>query len=356
MKYLLSFLCVFWAFDQAFSEDCPTRKPNGEACIVTQQPSTDVDGNWVTHKLPVSNDCDCQCHADFTTIEGDRLGADVLPHGKDSVICTNVNGKGCTGYRKDFTFHCMRFSSNEDDQRNRSRSGTQDDQHRNFSKDQCRDERCASADYSLTENWKLTNATKAICDQQYLQCLKDGQAKPDFDQALRVARTQVPAEERPTPPPPERQLVGNKYGQMVECFNDSDFNALKNQPDALHYRSNGPVLMCLSPRYVPSGNGCMGEDIVNGQLAYICAGDYGAPQYALRKQNYDIRSPSEPKLVTDDGWPLVECRRGGWIICLAKDPEVTQIRKTIKGTSVVVYGRAYYNSVAVDTSFRPWSP
>jgi hypothetical protein len=222
MKYLISFLCIFWAFDQAFSEDCPTRKPNGEACIVTQQPSTDVDGNWVTHKLPVSNDCDCQCHADFTTVEGDRLGADVLPHAKDSVICTNVNGKGCTGHRKEFTFSCTRWSNSQDET-----------PHRNFSKDECRDDRCASADYEMTENWKLTNAAKAMCDQQYLQCLKDGPAKPDFDQALRVARTQV------TDSPQSQDAI---------------------------------------------------------------------PQ----------ESPSEPKLVTDDGLPLVECRRGGWIICLAK--------------------------------------
>jgi hypothetical protein len=279
MKYLLSFLCVFWVFDQAFSEDCPTRKPNGEACIVTQQPSTDVDGNWVTHKLPVSNDCDCQCHADFTTIEGDRLGADVLPHGKDSVICTNVNGKGCTGYRKDFTFHCMRFSSNEDDQRNRSRSGTQDDQHRNFSKDQCRDERCASADYSLTENWKLTNATKAICDQQYLQCLKDGQAKPDFDEALRVARTQVPAEApppEPQPAPSRPAYVSQTYGPLTDCFWDPIF------------LSKGGVAMCLGPSSMRAQQpGCFTPDIVNGRQAYLCEGaNHGPEMFFSRKSQY----------------------------------------------------------------------
>ena len=279
MKYLLSFLCVFWAFDQAFSEDCPTRKPNGEACIVTQQPSTDVDGNWVTHKLPVSNDCDCQCHADFTTIEGDRLGADVLPHGKDSVICTNVNGKGCTGYRKDFTFHCMRFSSNEDDQRNRSRSGTQDDQHRNFSKDQCRDERCASAAYETTESWQLTHAAKAICDQQYLQCLKDGQAKPDFDEALRVARTQVPAEApppEPQPAPSRPAYVSQTYGPLTDCFWDPIF------------LSKGGVAMCLGPSSMRAQQpGCFTPDIVNGRQAYLCEGaNHGPEMFFSRKSQY----------------------------------------------------------------------
>jgi hypothetical protein len=105
------------------------------------------------------------------------------------------------------------------------------------------------------------------------------------------AKAQPAPQPAPVPQaqPQPNVFVGNRYGQMVECFIDREFNALKNQPDALHYHTNGPVLMCLSPGDVHMGSACWAEDIVNGQPAYICAGYYGAPFYASRKQNYGIR-------------------------------------------------------------------
>ena len=72
---------------------------------------------------------------------------------------------------------------------------------RNFSKDECRDDRCAAAAYTTTENWRLTRVIKATCDEQYLQCLKDGIAKPNFDEALKFARSVTP----PEPEPQEQQ-------------------------------------------------------------------------------------------------------------------------------------------------------
>jgi hypothetical protein len=295
MKYLISFLCIFWVFDQAFSEECPTRNERGEACI-SATPSVETDGDWITYKESVRNSCDCTCNADFTAIDSVAHGAIVAPHDKGEVICLNVRGKGCRGFERSFRFTCQREGGNgSGSPRQGSNGAIKNDQSgsdenptspgRNFSKDQCRDDACASADYEITENWRLTNAAKAICDQQYLQCLQDGQAKPDFQAALRIARTQVPAETpppepEPAPPPvprPSRPVYQSQnYGQLVDCFWDPIFKA----------RNGVPV--CLAQNWFSAGGPCDTIDIVNGQQAYICqgGGEGGPGLFRSRKSQY----------------------------------------------------------------------
>ena len=260
-KHFFAILILLGFLQNANGDECPTTNARGENCI-SATPSVETDGDWVTYKESLTNSCDCTCDADFKAIGGVVEADIVVPHGKGEVICLNVRGKGCRGFEKSFRFTCRREGNDSSsptrtrgpnstapapsdqtcaDYKNTCVSGcsqqypitsenyhncmsfcsspcsngtlrehnpylksdsTNSNQGRMFSKDECRDERCASAAYETTESWQLTHAAKAICDQQYLQCLKDGQAKPDFDEALRVARTQVPAE---TPPPPTQQ-------------------------------------------------------------------------------------------------------------------------------------------------------
>ncbi|MGA2057500.1 MAG: hypothetical protein ABSG88_19590, partial [Bradyrhizobium sp.] len=148
-------------------------------------------------------------------------------------------------------------------------------QGRKFSKDECRDDACANADFGVTGmDGRQSQAAKAICDQQYLQCLKDGQAKPNPQEAVRIARSQVPDE--PPPQPAQQQQPARSYraqmrGDLVDCFFDPD------------YKQKGGVPVCLSPRQISGGDDAV--DTVNGTQAYILNRS-SADLYYRRKAQY----------------------------------------------------------------------
>jgi hypothetical protein len=207
MKYFILFLCIFWISDRAFSAECPTKNARGENCISTSS-SVETDGDWVTYKESLTNSCDCTCNANFNAIGDVPHGDIVAPHGKGEVICLNVRGKGCRGFERSFQFTCQREGADDSSppRSPRASSAAPSDQGRRFSKDECSVDACANADFGVTEmGVQQKDAAKAICDRQYLQCLKDGQAKPDPDEAVRIARSQVPDDPPPQPVPPPAQ-------------------------------------------------------------------------------------------------------------------------------------------------------
>jgi hypothetical protein len=295
MKYFISFLCILFAFDHAFSAECPTRNARGELCIAAT-PSVETDGDWITHKEALTNSCDCSCNANFTDTEGVRRGDIVAPHGKGEVICLNVRGKGCRGFQRDFELTCQRDGDDGSNSRRQGNLGdpksgqngsNENTSGRKFTKDQCRDDACGNADFGVTGmSWRQKDAAKAVCDQQYLQCLQDGQAKPDPQEALRIARSQVPDEDpapeqlqpQPAPPPVAAQPAyqSQRYGPMLDCFWDPIF------------LSKGGVAMCLGPSSMRAElPGCYTPDIVNGQQAYICQGANNGPEmFYSRKSEY----------------------------------------------------------------------
>jgi hypothetical protein len=340
MKHFVAILIMIGLSQNANGEECPTTNARGENCI-SSTPSVERDGDWVTYKQSLTNSCDCSCNAILIDTDGVRRGDIVAPRGKGEVICLNVRGKGCRGFEKSFDFTCQRegaASSNPPRPSGPNSAGstgqvcadykrtctdgcsqrypltsenyhncmtfcslpcsngtvreanpylksesTNSNQGRKFSKDECRDERCANADFDRTASWRLKDAAKAICDQQYLQCLQDGQAKPDPEEAWRIAKAQVPAEAptpepqpAPTPVPSRPVYQSQTYGQLVDCFWDPIF------------LSKGGVPMCLGPSWMRAQQpGCFTPDIVNGQQAYICQGaDQGPEMFRSRKSQY----------------------------------------------------------------------
>jgi hypothetical protein len=283
MKYFISFLFIFWVFDHAFSAECPTTNARGENCI-SATPSVETDGDWVTYKESLTNSCDCACDANFKAIDGVPHGDIVAPHGKGEVICLNVRGKGCRGFEKSFRFTCQREGNDSSSPpRTPGPSSAAPSEGRRFSKDECRDDACGNADFGVTGmGWRQRDAAKAICDQQYRQCLKDGQEKPDAQEAVRIAKSQVPddppPEPQPEPPPaPSRPAyVSQTYGPLADFFWDPIF------------LSKGGVAMCLGPSSMRAERaGCFTPDIVNGQQAYICQGaNQGPEMFFSRKSQY----------------------------------------------------------------------
>jgi len=158
---------------------------------------------------------------------------------------------------------------------------TNSNQGRKFSKDECRDDACANADFGVTGmGWRQKDAASAICDQQYLQCLKDGQAKPNPQEAVRIARSQVPddppTQPAPAPAPSRPAYASQTYGPLADCFWDPIF------------LSKGGVAMCLGPSSMRAQQpGCFTPDIVNGRQAYICQGaNQGPEMFYSRKSQY----------------------------------------------------------------------
>jgi hypothetical protein len=282
MKYFILFLCIFWGFDHAFSAECPTKNARGENCI-SASPSVETDGDWVTYKESLTNSCDCTCNANFYTIDDVPHGDIVAPHGKGEVICLNVRGKGCRGFEKRFQFTCQREGADDSSppRSPRASSAAPSEQGRRFSKDECSVEACTNADFGAAEmSLQQNDAAKAICDQQYLQCLKDGQAKPDPEEAVRIARSQVPDDPPPQPAPPPAPsspaYASQTYGPLADCFWDPIF------------LSKGGVAMCLGPSSMRAERpGCFTPDVVNGRQAYICQGaNQGPEMFFSRKSEY----------------------------------------------------------------------
>jgi hypothetical protein len=281
MKYFISFLFIFWVFDYALSAECPTKNARGENCI-SATPSVETDGDWVTYKESLTNSCDCACNASFTAIGDVPHGDIVAPHGKGEVICLNVRGKGCRGFEKSFQFTCQREGA--DGSSPPCPPGTSSaalPQGRRFSKDECRDDACGNGDFGVTGmSWQQQDAAKAICDQQYLKCLKDGHAKQDPEEAVRIARSQVPDDPLPQPAPPPAPsrpaYVSQTYGPLADCFWDPIF------------LSKGGVVVCLGPSSMRAElPGCYTPDTVNGRQAYICQGANNGPEmFFSRKSEY----------------------------------------------------------------------
>ena len=80
--------------------------------------------------------------------------------------------------------------------------------------------------------------------------------------------------------PPSRTYIGARNGRMVECIlNDGNFH------------DGVPGVLCLAETWFPDGDHggpCTGDDIVNGQKAFVCAGgdDEHAQRYLGLKQRF----------------------------------------------------------------------